>query len=356
MNHLLPFEIRRADAPDSEAIAAAHLDSIRSIGPGYYDDAIVRDWGARVQAGLYLRAMKRGEVFFIAIDGRDSARTVLGFSSHYVDGTQHGVGVYVRGSVARRGVGSALFRAAEDHAIASGAASLQIDASLAAVDFYKRHGFEDVGRGAHRLWSGRSMPCVFMAKSLSGRVQRGTIALPRHTSRLTLRDMCAADFDAIHPYASDPEVTRYMFYGPRSEEDTRAYLERVLATQVSTPRRVWELAIVETAGDRLVGACDLTLEHSDEADLGFMLSREVWGRGYATEAARALVRAGFDELGVKRIFATCDVANHASARVLEKAGLRREATLDRHKFAKEMWCTSFLYAITFEQWLETRYD
>jgi RimJ/RimL family protein N-acetyltransferase len=350
MNHHVPFDIRRAAAPDAEAIAAAHLDSIRTLGPGYYGENIVRDWGARVQAGLYLRAMRQGEVFFVAIDARDSARTVLGFSSHRVDGIQHGVAVYVRGSVARRGIGSALLRAAEHHAIASGATSVQIDASLAAVDFYKHHGFDDIGRGAHRLWSGRSMPCVFMTKSLSGRVRRGTLTLPRRTSRLTLRDIGAADFEAIHAYASDPDVTRYMFYGPRSEEDTRAYLERVLATQISEPRRVWEVAIVETAGERLVGACDLTLDQPDEADLGFVLSREVWGRGYATEAARALVRAGFDELGVKRIFATCDVSNHASARVLEKAGLRREATLNRHKFAKDMWWTSFLYAITFEQW------
>src|SRR5262245_31000654 len=70
MEHHVSYDIRRAGAPDSEAMAAAHLDSIRSIGPGYYDDAIVRDWGARVQAGMYLRAMKQGEVFFIAVDRR----------------------------------------------------------------------------------------------------------------------------------------------------------------------------------------------------------------------------------------------------------------------------------------------
>src|SRR5215510_8490360 len=282
MDHHVSFDIRRAGAPDSEAMAAAHLDSIRSIGPGYYNDAIVRDWGARVQAGMYLRAMKQGEVFFIAVDRRESAPTVLGFSSHRVDGTQHGVSVYVRGSVARRGVGSALLRAAEDHAIASGAATLQIDASLSAVDFYRRHGFDEVGRGAHRLWSGRSMPCVFMTKSLTGGARRGTLALPRRTSRLTLRDVCMDDLGAIHAYASDPRVTRYMFYGPRSEEDTRAYLDRVLATQLAEPRRVWELAIVETATDRLVGACDLTLERAAEADLGFVLLQEAWGSGYAT--------------------------------------------------------------------------
>ena len=161
----MSFEIRRADASDAEAIAVAHLDSIRSIGPAYYDASVVSDWGAHVEAGLYLRAMQSAVVFFIAIDTRDT-RTVLGFSSHYIEGTGHGIGVYVRGSAARRGIGSALLRRAEADAIASSATHLEIDASLAAVDFYRAHGFKERGRGVHRLPSGRSMACVFMTKQL----------------------------------------------------------------------------------------------------------------------------------------------------------------------------------------------
>ena len=162
----MSFEIRRADASDAEAIADAHLDSIRSIGPAYYDEATVREWGAHVERGLYLRAMQSGVVFFIAVDGGEPGR-VLGFSSHYVDGTDHGIGVYVRGSAARRGVGSALLRRAEAEAVANRATRLDIDASLAAVDFYRVHGFEERGGGVHRLPSGRSMACVFMRKSLT---------------------------------------------------------------------------------------------------------------------------------------------------------------------------------------------
>ena len=166
MGQRVGFEIRRADASDAESIAAAHLDSIRSIGPRYYEPAIVRDWGGRVEAGLYLRAMGRGEIFFVAIDTGEASRAVLGFSSHHQDGSAHGIGVYVRGSAARCGVGSALLRAAEAEARAHGASSLEIDASLAAVDFYARHGFIETGRGSHRLWSGRPMSCVFMKKML----------------------------------------------------------------------------------------------------------------------------------------------------------------------------------------------
>jgi RimJ/RimL family protein N-acetyltransferase len=141
-----------------------------------------------------------------------------------------------------------------------------------------------------------------------------------------------------------------MFYGPRTVGETHAYLDRMLASQREEPRRIWELGAVLTADDRLVGACDLTLESAQEADLGFIFAKDVWGKGYATEAARTLVRAGFEQLGLTRIFATCDVANYASARVLEKAGLHREATLEQHKYAKGQWWTSFLYEIRREEW------
>ena len=177
-----------------------------------------------------------------------------------------------------------------------------------------------------------------------------SLGIPLQTARLTLRDFNPNDFDAIHAYASDPAVTRYMFYGPRSVADTHAYLERMLASQGEEPRLIWELGAVVTAVDRLVGACDLTLENPQEADLGFIFSQDVWGRGYATEAARTLIRVGFEQLRLNRIFSTCDVANGASARVLEKAGLQREATLERHKYARGQWWTSFLYAVRREQW------
>jgi ribosomal-protein-alanine N-acetyltransferase len=177
-----------------------------------------------------------------------------------------------------------------------------------------------------------------------------SLRLPLRTPRLTLRDFAPNDFDAIHAHASDAEVTRYMFYGPRTVADTHAYLDRMLASQRAKPRLIWELGAVVTAEDRLVGACDLTLEDAQEGDLGFIFSRDVWGMGYATEAAAMLVRAGFEQLGLIRIFSTCDVANGASARVLEKAGLQREAVLEQHKYARGRWWTSFLYAVRREQW------
>jgi [ribosomal protein S5]-alanine N-acetyltransferase len=171
------------------------------------------------------------------------------------------------------------------------------------------------------------------------------LILPIHTSRLTLRDFVPGDFDAIHSYASDPDVTRFMFHGVRTVEDTRAYLNRMIASQTEEPRLIWELAVVVTSVGRLIGACDLTCENEREGDLGFIFAKDVWGMGFATEAVRTMVRAGFEQLGLSRIFSTCDVANAASARVLEKAGLQRVATLDRHHYALGRWWTSHLYEV-----------
>lgn len=167
MEQVSAFTVRRAEIADVDEIAAAHLDSIRSIGPLYYNPAVVSDWAAQVSGDLYRKAMARGEVFFIATSEREGKHEVLGFSSHRTDGDEHGTAVYVRGKAARRGIGSALFRSAEASAIAAGAPSIHVDASLAAVEFYKANGFEEVGRGLHQLWSGRTMACVFMKKDLT---------------------------------------------------------------------------------------------------------------------------------------------------------------------------------------------
>jgi putative acetyltransferase len=162
----IDYEIRRATPADADEIAAAHRESIRSIGARFYPADIVDDWAARLSCNLYVRAMEQGEAFYIAVGVVDGQRAVLGFASHRVLDDQHRTAVYVRSAAGRRGIGSALFRLAEADAIAAGAASIHVDASLAAVEFYRANGFYEVNRGEHQLWSGRRMPCVFMQKDL----------------------------------------------------------------------------------------------------------------------------------------------------------------------------------------------
>ncbi len=159
--------VRVAEPSDGDAIAVAHRDSIRSLGRGFYPPDVVDDWQEGLTGDLYWTAMAHGEVFFIATGPVDGKNAVLGFASDYsTDGVTHGTSVYVRSLAARRGLGSALLRVAEAHAVDHGAARVHIEASLAGVEFYKTNGYAEVGRGETRLMCGRPIGCVFMQKDL----------------------------------------------------------------------------------------------------------------------------------------------------------------------------------------------
>lgn len=160
------FHVRPATPGDAERIAAVHRASILSLGAVAYPPVVVAEWARPCIPQRYLDQMGRGELFFLA-ERTSAERDVLGFSSHRLESGQHRTAVYVSDGAARRGVGTALFRVAEAAARAHGARELHVDASLAAVGFYLANGFQDLGRGLHRLRSGRGdMECVFMKKTL----------------------------------------------------------------------------------------------------------------------------------------------------------------------------------------------
>jgi putative acetyltransferase len=162
------FSIRQATRSDAEAIAEAHRDSIESIGPGFYPPGDVQAWKDGLTGDLYLKAMANGEVFFVAVEIGEGTAAVLGFASDYrLDGRTHGTSVYVRGSAARRGVGTRLLQRAEQHAMANGADRIQIEASLAGVEFYRANGYTAIRRGDTRLMSGHPIASVLMRKELA---------------------------------------------------------------------------------------------------------------------------------------------------------------------------------------------
>ena len=160
---------KRARPEDADDIALAHRDSIQSLGPRAYPPEVVADWQDGLTATLYRDAMEAGEVFFIATANVEGQNLVLGFASDYpIDGPKHGTSAYVRGCAARQGIGTALLRLTEAHAMVNGATSVHVEASLAAVEFYEASGFVAVGRGETHLKSGRPVACVFMRKDLNG--------------------------------------------------------------------------------------------------------------------------------------------------------------------------------------------
>jgi ribosomal-protein-alanine N-acetyltransferase len=144
------------------------------------------------------------------------------------------------------------------------------------------------------------------------------------TGRLVLRPLEASDVPAYAAIRGDPEVWRWMPGGAAKAPDAAAAAaERVPRFAAHWRDRgygVW--GVVERAGGALVGHCGLNwLEQFDEVEVLYMFARPAWGKGYATEAARAAVEFGFGPAGLQRIIGLVHPQNRASQRVLEKLGL-----------------------------------
>ena len=173
------------------------------------------------------------------------------------------------------------------------------------------------------------------------------------SERLLLREFADSDFDAVHAYATDLEVLRFMPWGPNSEEETREFLARAQSHASKEPRTALELAVIEIESDRLVGGVGLHAERS-EAELGYCLSRSAWGAGYATEAARLLVDFGFRSMTLHRIWAGADPENMASRRVLEKLGMRQEGHYRQNCQIRGEWRDTVVYAILEHEWRDSQ--
>lgn len=144
------------------------------------------------------------------------------------------------------------------------------------------------------------------------------------SERLLFRSHEAGDLDAFCAMEADAEVRRYVGGAPRTKEAAEQRFRERAMCPVDGRLAMW--ASVLKADDRYVGRCGLYphLEGGEEVAgegvLGFYLAREFWGRGLATEAGRAFVNFGFDELNLTRIVTSVQVENAASIRVLEKLG------------------------------------
>lgn len=148
------------------------------------------------------------------------------------------------------------------------------------------------------------------------------------TARLRLRRPAPDDAAAIFgAYASDPEVTRYLGW-PRhlAIDDSRAFLAFSEAEWERWPAGPY--LIVERGSGHLIGGTGLAFESPQRSATGYVLARHAWGRGYATEALRAVVDLAVG-LGVIRLYALCHTDHAPSWRVLEKCGFAREGVLRR---------------------------
>ncbi|HYX35247.1 MAG TPA: GNAT family N-acetyltransferase [Oligoflexus sp.] len=161
--------------------------------------------------------------------------------------------------------------------------------------------------------------------------------MPRLESpRLILDEVTAHDVEAIHRYASDPEVVRYQTWGPNTLLQTEEFVQQVLRWQHDKPRRFIVLAIRKKNQPRMLGAVSLEIDDQlPSAAFGFSLARDAWGQGFATEAGQTLIMHIEERMPLTRLTASCDRRNIASQSVLRKCGFKSIGLIHQHMMLRD---------------------
>ncbi len=162
------------------------------------------------------------------------------------------------------------------------------------------------------------------------------------TERLVLRKYRDSDLQDLYEYLSDKTVLKFEPYKPMSPDEVKENL----AWRMSTDEMI---AIENKKEQKMIGNVYLGRHDFDTLELGFVLNRKYWGRGYAEESCRALIKQAFEH-GVHRIYAECDPQNKASWDLLERLGFRREAHLRQNIYfwkdekGMPIWKDTYIYA------------
>jgi [ribosomal protein S5]-alanine N-acetyltransferase len=156
--------------------------------------------------------------------------------------------------------------------------------------------------------------------------------LPLTTSRLSIRPLRDEDADALYRIYGDPEAMRYVGSTgkARTRDQTRKSLAQFVADREKHGFGLWATELRDSG--RMIGMCGLTPVEGTgpEVEVVYVLEQPAWGRGYATEMARACLDAGFASFGLERIVALAYPENGPSIRVMEKAGMQPAGTLHAH--------------------------
>jgi [ribosomal protein S5]-alanine N-acetyltransferase len=169
------------------------------------------------------------------------------------------------------------------------------------------------------------------------------------TERLLLRKIYQEDLDDVFEFSSDPLAAHHMTWEVnRTKEET---FRNFVGPAVESGG---DFAIILKENDKVIGTCAF-ISWSDEhkqAEIGFILNRSFWGKGYATEAIERLIQWGFDVLGLMRIEGRCDLSNKLSEKVMKKSGMTYEGTLRKNAWIKGEFRDSKIYSILKEEYRE----
>jgi len=170
------------------------------------------------------------------------------------------------------------------------------------------------------------------------------------TERLILRKVTKEDIEDMYLYGSDEEVSKYVTWNTHETiADTKGFVEFVLNKYENKQVSPWGIEYKENG--KFIGTIDFVWWQPNHkiAEIGYVISKDYWGKGLTTEVAKELVKFGFEEMDLVRVQARCDVENIASARVMEKAGMTLEGIIRKGIFVKGEHRDLKMYSILKEE-------
>lgn len=173
------------------------------------------------------------------------------------------------------------------------------------------------------------------------------------TERLVLRGIKILDAESIFRYRSNPQIYKFQGWKPQTLQEVREFICKNIATIPNTPDTWYQLAILVRGTNELVGDIGIHFLGSDnlQVELGYTLSLEYQGKGYATEAVIGVINFLFNNLKKHRITASVDPINTKSIALLERIRMRREAYFKKSLWFNNEWADDIIYAILKDEWI-----
>ncbi|MBM7578064.1 GNAT family N-acetyltransferase [Jeotgalibacillus terrae] len=174
---------------------------------------------------------------------------------------------------------------------------------------------------------------------------------PLETERLVLRRLTIDDLEDMFHYGSNDEVTKYVTWDThQTKADSKAFIEFVLNRYENGQVAPW--GIEHKDNGKLIGTVDYVSWQpgNHTAEIGYVISRDYWGQGIATEAVKRIIAFGFEKMALVRIQARCFPENTGSERVMQKAGMSYEGTMRKSLFIKGKHWDGKMYSILREEY------
>ena len=172
------------------------------------------------------------------------------------------------------------------------------------------------------------------------------------TERLILRNIDLQDTDTFLEYRNDPIVAKYQSWEPTlNRKQVRDFIRGLQTHKIGEPGKWNQIVWILKKNMVHIGDCALKVQEDNmQAELGFTLSRNYQGKGYAYEATGALINYAFEELNLHRVFSITDCKNASAIKLLKNLGMRQEGHYIENIFFKGAWGDEYQFAILQKEW------